>query len=301
MISLILSLWLAGAPPEGRGLEASPVAAQQEAATVEEVVVNGRRPDVSRESLNSFVRAIGEPTRRRQLARWNGEICPRAIGAVSVQNAVLAERVREVARSLRLRVGKPDCKPNIIILVTNEGDRANKALAARQIGVFGARGRVTAQGFLTSTAPVRWWHGSATTPADGRSSGVGYGSGAFFGVPVFAEAAPSNLTPATRESLQRALVVVDARRSSGVPLGALSAHVAMTALAQIDPDADLGEAPTILSLFRDRDAERELPATLTSWDMAYLEALYRGDPESLVATQRAGIVNRMERTLRSGG
>jgi hypothetical protein len=49
-------------------------------------------------------------------------------------------------------------------------------------------------------------------------------------------------------------------------------------LAKLDPDARLGDAPTILKLF---DAAPEgAPAGLSDWDQAFLKSLYATDPSS---------------------
>jgi hypothetical protein len=46
----------------------------------------------------------------------------------------------------------------------------------------------------------------------------------------------------------------------------------MIGLAQIDLDKDLGDAPTILNLFK-RSAESR-PMEMTAWDRAFLHASY---------------------------
>jgi len=68
------------------------------------------------------------------------------------------------------------------------------------------------------------------------------------------------------------IVVVDATKVRELNFGQLSDYVGMVGLAQIDLDKDLGDAPTILSLFK-RSAESR-PIEMSAWDRALLHALY---------------------------
>lgn len=55
-------------------------------------------------------------------------------------------------------------------------------------------------------------------------------------------------------------------------MGQLAAYIAMVGLAEIRIDAKLGDAPTILQLFT--DTEKAPALGLSTWDTAYLKALY---------------------------
>jgi hypothetical protein len=68
------------------------------------------------------------------------------------------------------------------------------------------------------------------------------------------------------------IVVVDATKVRELNFGQLSDYIGMIGLAQINLDKDLGEAPTILSIFRDSGESR--PKEMTDWDKAMLHALY---------------------------
>jgi len=66
-------------------------------------------------------------------------------------------------------------------------------------------------------------------------------------------------------------------------------------MTEIDLDAPLGTAPTILQLFTARAAGEAPPPGLTSWDTSFLKALYT-TPQDAVA-QRGIIANHMARAL----
>lgn len=93
--------------------------------------------------------------------------------------------------------------------------------------------------------------------------------------------------------LSRVFVIVDQKRLHRVKLRQLADYVAMAGLAKLKPDARLGDAPTILTLF---NAEPEaVPAGLTDWDRAFLRSLYATEQKSKL--QRSQIARQMVRDI----
>jgi hypothetical protein len=80
-----------------------------------------------------------------------------------------------------------------------------------------------------------------------------------------------NASLVTRDILS-VIVVVDGTKVRDLNFGQLSDYIGMIGLAQIDLDKDLGDAPTILNLFRGSEESR--PKEMTVWDKALLHALY---------------------------
>jgi hypothetical protein len=113
--------------------------------------------------------------------------------------------------------------------------------------------------FLTASTPVRVWYNVAYTHVDGLPMAMSSGTaGAWGGSGV--------------RDLWSVIVLVDARKTTGVSFGQLSAYIAMAGLAQIRLDAKLDDASTILQLFSEA---RKAPLNgLSPWDQAYLKALY---------------------------
>jgi hypothetical protein len=67
----------------------------------------------------------------------------------------------------------------------------------------------------------------------------------------------------------------------------------MSAFAKIKPNARLGDAPTILTLFG--GAADAAPAAITVWDQSFLKSLYATEQTSKL--QRSQIARDMVRTL----
>lgn len=84
-----------------------------------------------------------------------------------------------------------------------------------------------------------------------------------------------NASLVTRDILS-VILVVDATKVRELNFGQLSDYIGMIGLAQVNLDKDLGEAPTILNVFRDTGESR--PKEMTAWDKALLHALY-GTPQ----------------------
>jgi hypothetical protein len=90
-------------------------------------------------------------------------------------------------------------------------------------------------------------------------------------VPISCQYFPSRITRYDVFGFSLALVVIDTTFPQGVKLGQVADFAAMVGLADVDLDADIGDAPSILRLFAaSSDAP---PSGLSTWDQAFLSAL----------------------------
>jgi hypothetical protein len=280
----------------------------QEAHTEEEIVVTGER---LREIVRSFVGEVAAaPGSEDQLARWDRRICPGVIGMRDARQAqFIVDRLAQRAFQLGLEVREPGCRADVVVFVTPDSERLARELGAEYralVGYHSASNAVTAghealTEFMETPRPVRWWHVSQTVTRDGEVLGESAGrptAGGFAGVEVVRQPDAGRLRRSTRQDFSRVIIVVDATRAAGLQLGALADYVSMVALAQLSPDADTSEVPSILNLFADLSAGRTPPAELTDWDMAYLRALYEAPRAARNAqTQEGAIVRSMSEEL----
>jgi hypothetical protein len=93
-------------------------------------------------------------------------------------------------------------------------------------------------------------------------------------------------------AIRTAIVVVDANQVSSVNFGQLADYIAMVGLAEVNLDQDHGDAPTILSVFANQG---RTPEGLSSWDQAFLRALYTTHLEDRMQTSEMTTV--MTKTL----
>jgi hypothetical protein len=260
--------------------------------TVEEVVVQGRRDaEAQRKAVSEFVGELSAPSVRERLPRWERGLCPGVVGLPQKQASYIADRIAMEALAVGLEVGEPGCRPDVLILVTNRPDET-AAEFRRRHGRFFAHlpraGEPTGGGgqdlksFLTTPRPVRWWHVSRRSASEGRSAAGG----------LLQTTAASRLASNWKEDLNRVLLIVDTKKMKGVSYEALASYLAMVSLAQIDADAAPQGLPSILGIFRDRDAGVAGEETLTDWDRAYLRGLYAAPENARNLNAQKGAIRR---------
>ncbi len=278
------------------------------------VIVDGRPVE---EQAKAFVANATEAPGTRSLARWERPVCLGVANLQAEAAQALIDRMAEVAMALGVETESPGCKPNLLIVAARAGDAeavVRRAIARSEFDFRPSRngtdrGSDALEAFASSTAPVRWWHvslpvgalmGEPAIALDGESL-----MGPAFGNPEFGEPAPapsilvssfSRTSSTIRNDLMRVIIVVDADQAAAVPFSALADYLAMVGLAQIDPEAEVGGAPTILNLFNPDAAGSA--GKLTAWDAAFLISLYetRSNPSSL-RQQENDMGRRMARIL----
>lgn len=289
------------------------VSSQETPATVDDVVVEAQR-ERERARVARFVDSVAAAPRGRGAATWRDVVC---VGVTNMQADAaqyMADRISTVAADMGLSAGPPGCRPNILISAAVDGDAfARDLVAARRdefrVGASGTDlGEVALQRFQTSGRLVRWWH--VSVPVDswsGRPTVRLRGQSPFQPLrnPITSPAdlgdygrivMGSRLQDQSRDDMQQVVIVIDIDALAQASFTQLTDYVAMVALAQIDPEADLGGYDTILSLFGSGDAP---PEFMTAWDWAYLQGLYGAEQTGRAAAAReATVAAAMERALR---
>lgn len=250
---------------------------------LDDVVVEGQR---LADRVESFVDDITAPPVRRGPARWRREVCVGVANLRPEAAQIIVDRVSSIAVDGGLEAGEPGCNPNVLIIATDDAEAMARGLAERSPLAFqpaysgGSRSRQQFEAFLSSSAPVRWWHTSVPV---GRETGEiavripGY-------PPPGIRGANSRIQTATRNDLLRAFIIIDIDEAAGVSFQQLGDYVGMVAMAQIDPDTDTAAYDTVLNLFQPGRAVDGI----TDWDMSYLSALYSAELNRQHANQQAG-------------
>jgi hypothetical protein len=276
------ALWL--------GQSTSPPVAQEptEPATViEDVEVSGRPLD---RQVASFLDEISLPEASLKVARWQDKVCVGVVNLRSPSGQFVADRVSQIALDLGLDAGEPGCRPNIMILATNDGSGLAAGMVERRRGIFdpGGQGMVRTKRalntFMTTDAPIRWWH--VAIPVDSRT---GLRANRLPG-----EEAPqvsgraSRLRTEIRNDLGYVVIIMDIAKLEGLDMLQIADYAAMVAFSQVDIDADFSGYDTVLSLMTDRSVRG-----LTDWDKAYLQALYSAELSQVYKGQQTGEIGRL--------
>ena len=243
--------------------------------TVEGLVVTARPIAPPVDTVSAFVADVSSQSANGRLARWDRKICPGVIGLKPPYSQQMIDRIAQIAVTIGLQIGDPGCKPNLIIVATDDSQAMVKTLVDRNPTAFGkwedgiTRGPDALKDFIETPRPVRWWHVTHVTMADGRT----YTRGSQVLVRSM-----GRVRGTTRDNFDHVIIMIDVKQVGVVRFSALSDYVAMVGLAQIDPQTDPSGVPSVLNLFADRDRGGAGVRGLTGWDVAYLQALYNVNP-----------------------
>ncbi|MBP8062683.1 MAG: hypothetical protein KAY29_02330 [Brevundimonas sp.] len=224
--------------------------------------------------VRAFVDEIVAPPKGRFLARWHDRLCPGVVNLDREAAQAVADRIGDLAASLDIDVGRPGCDPNVVVIFTTDAPGLATAMVERkrrifdhpQLGAFN-RGDAALEGFMTSDAPVRWWHLSMPVdPLTGLRT-VRLGEDLQEREAV---AGDGRLSVSVVDVLYKAIIIVDVDRLGATNFSQVADYIAMVTLAQIEPEADIAGQPTILNVFRQPD----VAPGLTEWDRSYLDSLY---------------------------
>jgi hypothetical protein len=265
-----------------------------------EIVVTGSRHP--RDPVASFVEAATVET-AGQLARFGAPVCPASFGLSEAQNRAIEARLGAIAEHLGIGVHGPGCRPNLVIVVAEEGGDFVRRLRREHVATFAALELPALREIMGLSGPVRAWQIVEPRGADGRPME----RIAFIGDPPRPVPRGYQLTGVmsslnqrpTRQDLSLSFIVFDLDAVEGLSLVQIADHAAMRAFARTEATG-LPAGRSILTLFGDRGVGAEPAAALTNWDEAYLRALYNSGPASTAHQQRAGMARAMRRELAPG-
>lgn len=301
MLELLMAGALLSGPatPPDRGFQVPPArqAPRQVEPSVEleDVVVTGRTLD---RMIRDFVGEVAEPNRNRGLARWDGRVC---VGVANLQAEVaeyISDRISTVAVDLGLDVGVAGCRPNLLVVATDDGNALARGLvqerpqAFRMGGTGMDRGGAALRDFTGTDRPVRWWQVSMPVDSESGDRAVRLPGEcrspclrASDYAPLIFGVTASRLRTQIVDNVIRAVVIVDVDDVSQLSALQLADYIAMVSLAQIDPQADASGYASILNVFDDPGRSD----SLTDWDRAYLGGLYGAE-----RNQANGLAGRSE-------
>lgn len=267
-----------------------------------QVTVEAERVALERR-LFAFVTDITRTAPRGESLRiWRSRICPLVAGLGKDQGEFILARLSQAAQAAGAPLDGAKCRPNLYVVFTNEPDDLIKAWRAHSSRSFGGvRGTPAAvDRFAARKRPVRVWYnrefGSADAgPVTSDTSMEGIGLNGASAAVTNKRVKDSRLVFNDVMIFSSVIVIVDGKEVAGLQFGQLADYIAMTAMTELDPDASLGTAPTILRLFADRAAGATPPSGLTPWDAAFLRALYLTPLKNV--TQRSSITTQVLHSL----
>jgi hypothetical protein len=238
-----------------------------------------------RQRVEVFVRGVTQNpgfSDHESLVRWNVPICLFAAGLTADDRKTISARLTRIMLTAGAPLAREPCQPNFVIIVTSEPDRVLEAWYARNKQLFGDATLPQIHHFLdpSGSRPIRVWHNIDR----GRTSTVRFGHF----VPSDNQAESSPFVRNAVLGFYSVFAIVDPNSPARATLDQLTDYIALGGLSNVDLDADIGSAPSILRLFASSPTP---PAGLSPWDAAFIKALYQSDQTS--RSQRHEIVERV--------
>src|SRR5580658_6342294 len=305
--SWALSLWLAVGAHAAAQLpsaaapapSAPPAAPPAGTRPLEQVTVQADRAALQRR-LYAFVESLSRDTPRDEaLRRWQVPICPLVAGLTQEQGEFILARLSQIARQAGAPLDREHCvQPNLVVIVTPNPEELLKAWNQHHHVFTGPReSEARFQSFRHKPRPVRVWYnhdfGSVTRdPVLSGSLQIGPDSWA---IPSGGYPLGSKMNVRDVLAFASVAVIVDGRQIVGLEIRQITDYIAMAALTEVDLDAPLADAPTILRLFNARTGGQPLPEELSAWDREFLHGLYGLTLDSV--TQRSQLRDWMYRDL----
>ena len=261
LLTILACASLAQIPSIAQSSDEKPQASKTE---LNSITVEAQRESLKRR-VSTFVSAIATQRFGDSLALWEkpSVICPQIAGLPRADGEFVLARLSLIARSAGAPLGPEHCKANFYVIVTEKPNELLKGLERKHPEMYTDGYYTLIRKFESATSPIRVWYNAQLYDDYGRRLGQGNASGT-----------ASNIAFSSMRDLTSVIAIVDTQRvrESGVTFGQLAAYIAMVGLAELRSDPKIGAAPTILSVFS--TAEKDRPRGLSSWDQAYLKALY---------------------------
>jgi hypothetical protein len=262
---LALSVTRATADPQST--ESKPPVTESSDGQLESVTVEAQRERITRQ-VSQFVTSIVLPARHESLARWPVPICLGVAGLPPAGNEFVKKRISQIAADSGVPLGSQGCAFNFVVVVTADPETLLKEWWAADPRLFNRdRGVGGVKRLISAERPVRvWYNACSVAPSLAKQfemSGYPRCNTGELG---------SRLTWGSVRTIYSVIQVVDLEHVVGLTYGQVADYVSMVGLAQIRENPELGDAPTILSLFAQGSADR--PEALSHFDQAFLKSVY---------------------------
>ena len=302
---LVLTPWVAAAQPAGPEFET--------------VTSEAIRTPLGRQMLG-FVRSHARPsTFSNKIPRWRQRICLDIQGFVPWVVGPMTVRVREVAQKAGAPLDpNPECAPNVLIYFSREPQALLDQVVQRDPRTLGYHHVSQAKALSTIRYPIQAWYAGATRDNDGRLSldavnnidteGCGRGLNELFktghhalAVTLMKQCGYSwsglRVNDGLSSEMGRVTIIGDSNKLEEYDEKALADYVAMLALSQTAVFDACQPFPSITNLLAPGCAADLKIKSLSEIDRAYLDALYRTNPDLSLEVRQIAIARRMEQIL----
>lgn len=257
----------------------------------EPIIIEGTAD--AQKQIDRFIKNLTPAPIHGQLGRFETDVCPIAVGLAREQNDLIAERMRRVADAAGMPVAKSNCRPNVILIVTNNKAALIERLLRERAYMFPDSWSVSHIHELErDPAPAAAWAIENVVTADGMP--VNYS----FDAPVNRTTrADSRLVPSARPYFTASVVIVQASALEGLTTIQLADYAAMRGFVSTNPARLDSSTPASILTLLGTPMGSSVPITLTAWDLSFLKSFYATRRNAYIEYQRAQMKVLMKRDL----
>lgn len=283
----------------GVALIASPALAQAPDKSDNTITVTGQKLE-KKEAREQALEFVSKYTARlgNQFARRTIPSCARVVGVDEAYAKIVQDKVNAVGKAAGLMMQGEECRPNLHILFTTNGNAVMTQLRKAKPSLFDFIELRQRAKLYNDPVPVRWWYINDVIGArDYRSTARANADGT---APIADRTIASPLiTTGVVIDIAGTVVVVDIKQAEGYPLEAIAAYAAMVSFVQLRPNSTNEGASSIMSMFAPGMNRANVPSDLTAFDYAYIRGLYAILPDRIGGSQRSRIAGKMATQLSS--
>jgi len=256
------------------------------------IVVEGRRDQA--QAVRELLKALPFAGPSEHIARFERAACPAVLGLRPDHDAAIVKRMRAVAAEARIPLGKPQCAPNVLVLVTSDKAALLDEMERRHPYLLASLTRGEVRAMKASRAPTALWHRRESIGVDGRT----FTPDSVAGVVINRTTErPSRLRDFAHPSLAGAVLVIEMRALVGLTATQVADYALMRAFTGIDPARIPAGSPTSILTVLDTPMGAAAPITLTRWDLAFVRSFYDSDVNRFAPAQRGEIAAGMKKAL----
>ncbi len=267
------------------------------------------------DQVRDYVRkVIATPSGMRfkgQYGRLEKPLCARAYGLSDTFNKAIADRITAVARASEVPVAGPNCRPNAFVIVIDKGKETIDSLRKKHHRIFGTLQPSERNRIANAPGPVfRWQLRSEVNSADGAAppligpnDAVDVGALASIlndSIPLNTRVEPSRIISPTKQQVTASYLLLEEEALLGLTTTQIADYAAMSLMLEVSNNQNIElNIPSILSLFDDQKAGRELPESVSEWDLVLLHGWYSIPLDRSAALQRAALLQIIKDEMRS--
>lgn len=260
------------------------------------IVVTGKKdPAPKPAAVHEQARAITNSPELFQTALplFQKKVCPGVSGLPVDLAEYVADRIRFNAERAGLELAKAgECRANLIVAFVLDGRKALNDYDKKGHSILIGMPNFDRKQMLKDPGPVHAFVLSRHVTRDGkplkRDPNEGYEI-------LETQSSNSLFLLNSRTDIDGSVVVIDIPAIDGLSAKQLADYATMRGLADTKPvTGDATTYRTILNLF---DPDAGHPAELTTFDLAYLRALYHNEPNLAAVSKIGGIAGEMRKQL----